>query len=156
MGGSDKYLAHPWALCYLSGTHFGQLCWRVTFWLGVSLHVLEFLVLFLFFTNCLMSSMYIRWLIFSCDLLSLYPAVHFQNMWLSGIMAIMNCNSESESLWQTPLWIFASAKLLPPAIIIIIINLSLFVSFSLQFLLVVSPKSEWQQVSMFPGLFRVL
>ena len=30
-----------------------------------------------FFANSLISSMYIRWLIFSCDLLSLYPAVHF-------------------------------------------------------------------------------
>ena len=26
---------------------------------------------------------------FSCDLLSLYPAVHFLSMWLSGIMAII-------------------------------------------------------------------
>ena len=34
--------------------------------------------------------MYIRWLIFSCDLQSLHPAVHFLSMWLSGIMAIMN------------------------------------------------------------------
>ena len=33
--------------------------------------------------------MYIRWLIFSCDLLSLYPAVDFLSMSLSGIMAIM-------------------------------------------------------------------
>ena len=37
--------------------------------------------------------MYIRWLIFSCDLLSLYPAVHFLTMWFSGIMAIINNNN---------------------------------------------------------------
>ena len=45
---------------------------------------------FSFFANSLVSSMYIRWLIFSCNLLSLYPAVHFLSMWLRGIIAIMN------------------------------------------------------------------
>ena len=34
--------------------------------------------------------MYIKWLIFSCDLLSLYPAVHFLRMWLSGIIVVMH------------------------------------------------------------------
>ena len=33
--------------------------------------------------------MYIRWLIFSPDLLSLYPAVHFLSRWFSSIMSIM-------------------------------------------------------------------
>ena len=42
----------------------------------------------MFLAKSLMSSMFIKWLIFSCDLLSLYPAVHFLRMWLSGIMAI--------------------------------------------------------------------
>ena len=60
--------------------------------------------------------MYIRWFIFSCDLLSLYPAVYFLSMWLSGIMAIMNSNSDSASPWKIPLWSFASAKLFPPAV----------------------------------------
>ena len=41
-----------------------------------------------FFANSLMSSMYIKWLIFSWDLLSLYPTAHFLSMWLSGTMAI--------------------------------------------------------------------
>ena len=45
-----------------------------------------------------MSSMYIKWLIFSKDLLSLYPAVHFLSMWLSDIMVIMNCNADSVPL----------------------------------------------------------
>ena len=58
--------------------------------------------------------MYIRWLIFSCDLLSLYPAVHFLSMWISGIMAIMNIRGDSASPWKIPLWIFVSAKLFPP------------------------------------------
>ena len=71
---------------------------------------------FSFFANSLMSSMYIRWLIFSCDLLSLYPAVHFLSMWLSGIMAIMNSKGDSVSPWKIPLWVFISAKLLPPAV----------------------------------------
>ena len=71
---------------------------------------------FSFFANSLMSSMYIRWLIFSCNLLSLYPAVHFLSMWLSGIMAIMNSKGDSTSPWKIPLWIFVSAKLLPPAV----------------------------------------
>ena len=57
-----------------------------------------------------------RWLIFSCKLLSLYPAVHFLSIWLSGIMVIMNSNGDSASSWNMPLWTFASAKLLPPAV----------------------------------------
>ena len=71
---------------------------------------------FSFFANSLTSSMYIRWLIFSCDLLRLYPAVHFLSIWLSGIMAIMNSKGDSASPWKIPLWIFVSAKLLPPAV----------------------------------------
>ena len=84
-------------------------------WLYI-LRVFEFPGLFSFFANSLMSSMYIKWLIFSCDLLSLYLAVHFPNMWLIGIMAIMNSNGDSASPWKIPLWIFVSAKLLPPAV----------------------------------------
>ena len=68
------------------------------------------------FANNLMPSMYIRWLIFSCDLLSLYPAVYFPRMWFSGIMAIMNSKGESAAPWKMPLWIFVSATLLPPAV----------------------------------------
>ena len=50
-----------------------------------------------------MSSMYIRWLIFSCDLLSLYPAVHFSGfVWLSGIIVIVNSNSDSAAPWNIP------------------------------------------------------
>ena len=44
--------------------------------------------------------MYIRWLIFSCDLLSLYPAVHFPRMWLSGIIEIIDSNDNCASLWN--------------------------------------------------------
>ena len=53
-----------------------------------------------------MSSMYIRWLIFLCDLLNLYPAVHFLSMWLRGIEAIMNSKGDSASPWKISLWIF--------------------------------------------------
>ena len=44
---------------------------------------------FSFLVNSLMSSMYIRWFIFSGDLVSLYPAMHFLSMWLSVIMPII-------------------------------------------------------------------
>ena len=80
---------------------------------------------FSFLTNSLMLSMYIRWLIFSCDLVSLYPPGHFLSMWLSGIIAITNSNVESTFSWNIPLWIFTSARLFPPAI-----------NFTLQFSLV--------------------
>ena len=33
--------------------------------------------------------MYIKWLTFSCDLPSLYPAVHLLSMWLSGIISTL-------------------------------------------------------------------
>ena len=60
--------------------------------------------------------MYIRGLIFSCDQLTLYPTVHFLSMWFSGIMAIMNNKNDRASPWKIPLWIFTSAKILPPAV----------------------------------------
>ena len=61
--------------------------------------------------------MCIKWLIFSGDLLSLYPAVHLLKMWLSGIMAITNSNSDSASPWNMPLWIFTSANLCRPVVV---------------------------------------
>ena len=63
--------------------------------------------------------MYIRWLIFSCDLLSLYPAAHFLSMWFSGIIII---------------------------IIIIIIILYFWQFFIQELADRFSLKSEWQQV----------
>ena len=63
-----------------------------------------------------MSSMYVRWFTFSCDLVSLYPAVHFLSMWLSGIIAIIDSNGDIASPWNIPLWIFASTKLFPPGV----------------------------------------
>ena len=69
-----------------------------------------------FLADTLMSSIYIKWIIFSCDLLNLYPAVHFLRIWLSGMMAITKSNGESASPWNMPLWIFTSAKLCPPAV----------------------------------------
>ena len=83
------------------------------------------------FANSLMPSMYIRWLRFSCYLLSLYPTVHFLSMWLCGIMAIINSNGDSASPWNIPLWIFASAKLLPPAVKS---TLPIFMAFSIKFM----------------------
>ena len=86
---------------------------------------------FSYFANSLMLSMYIKWLTFSCDLLSLYRAVHFLSMWLSGIMAIKNIKGDRASLWKIPLWIFALANLLPPAVYSI---LQVFIFFSMKFM----------------------
>ena len=63
--------------------------------------------------NSLMSSMYIRWLIFSCDLLNLYLPVYFLCIWLRGIITITNSNGDSASHWNLPLWIFNSANIFP-------------------------------------------
>ena len=71
---------------------------------------------FSFLANCLMLSMYIKWLIFFCDLVSLYTPVHFLGMWLSGIIVITNSNGDSESPWKIPLGIFTSVKLFPLAV----------------------------------------
>ena len=71
---------------------------------------------FLFFGKSLMSPMYIKRLIYSCYLLSLYPAEHFLKMWLSHIMAITNINGDTASPWNTFLWIFTSVNLFLPAI----------------------------------------
>ena len=75
--------------------------------------------------------MYISWLTFSYDLLSLQPAVHFLSMCLSGIMAIMNRNADSASPLNIPLWIFASAKLFPFAVNS---TLQVFMGFSIKFM----------------------
>ena len=53
--------------------------------------------------------------IFSCYLISLYPAVQFLSMWLSGIIGSINSNGDCESPGNIPLCIFVSAKLLPLA-----------------------------------------
>ena len=71
---------------------------------------------FLFFAKNLMSFIYIWWLIFSCNLLSLYTAVHFLSIWLSVIMAIKNSKDDSAYPRKISLCIFVSGKLLPPAV----------------------------------------
>ena len=82
-------------------------------WLYILTTCIKISSSFSFFENSLMSCMYIKWLIFSWDRLSLCPAVHFLSIWFSGIMAIMNCNGDSASTWKVTIWMFASAKLLP-------------------------------------------
>ena len=71
---------------------------------------------FSFLANSLMLSLYIRWLILSCDLWSLYPSVHFLSMWLSDIIDISNSNVDCASPWMIPLWSFTSVKLFPRAV----------------------------------------
>ena len=67
-------------------------------------------------TKSLMSSLHIRWLIFSCDLWSLYPPMRFLNMWFSSIIAITNRTGDRSSPRKISHWIFSSAKLFPPAV----------------------------------------
>ena len=84
-------------------------------WLNIFTSCIKVSHSFWFLVNSLMSSMHFRWFIFSCDLLSLYPPVHFLSMWLSSIIANTNSNGDSASHWNIPLWIFASAKFFPSA-----------------------------------------
>ena len=75
------------------------------FWVYILSFCIKVFSSFSFLANTLMSSMYIRWLIFSSDLLCFYP-----RMWLSGIIAIINSNGDSTSSMNIPHWIIASAK----------------------------------------------
>ena len=59
-------------------------------------------IIFLFFANSLISSMYIRWLIISCDFCIL--------------LCISRVCDDFSSPWNISLWIFASAKFSPLAI----------------------------------------
>ena len=74
-------------------------------WLHILTICIRVSIFFSIFANILMSLMYIRWFIFSCNLLSLYPAVHFLSMCLRSIMVIMNFKGDSASPWKIPLWI---------------------------------------------------
>ena len=69
----------------------------------LSLSILVFQILFHFFANNLMSSLYSRRLLSFCYSVSLYPFVHFLSMWLSGIIAITNSNNDSTSPRKIPL-----------------------------------------------------
>ena len=71
---------------------------------------------FSFFGNSLMSSVYIKWLIFSNDFVNLEPPLHFLSMWSSGTTVISGKNRESASPRKIHPWIFISTKLFPPAI----------------------------------------
>ena len=98
---------------------------------------------FLFFAFNVMSFMYIRWLIFSCDLQSLYPAVHFLSMWLSGIITIINSNGDSVSPWNVFFWFPFQLSFS----LLLSIPLSRF-SWLLTLADGLSQKSEWLQVSL--------
>ena len=60
--------------------------------------------------------MYIKRLIFSCELENLLPPILFLSMCLSDIIAFTNSNGENESPWMIHHWIFNSVKLFPPVI----------------------------------------
>ena len=82
-------------------------------WLHILIVCIRVSNYFSFFANILMSSIYLRGLIFSCDLLNVQPPAHFLSMWLSGIIAVTNSNSESTS--YRCLWAFTSVKNFPSA-----------------------------------------
>ena len=84
-----------------------------------------------FLANSLMSFLYSWSLVFSFDLVSLYPAIHFLSMWLSGIIAIINNNGESAFPWKAPFWIFPSFRLFLPAVDS---TLQFFMVFSVNFM----------------------
>ena len=134
--GRQLYLLIPSVLCRLplfitSMAHFSLLNPIPISWLYILTACMRVSSSFSFFANSLMSSMYIRWLIFSCDLRSLYPAVHFLSMWLRDIMAIMNSKGDSASALKIPLRIFVSAKLFPLAVSS---TLQVFMVFSVKFM----------------------
>ena len=112
LGSSIPSIRYRLPLFITSMVHFSMPNSIPMSWLYILIACIRVSSSFSFFANSLMSS---RWLIFSHDLLSLYPAAHFLSRWLSGIMAIMNSNGESASPWNILLWIFASAKIPSPA-----------------------------------------
>ena len=116
-------------LFLISVAHFSMPNSIPMSWLNILTASIRVSNSFSFLANSLIS-MYIRWVIFSCYLLSLYPLVHFRSMWLSGVSAVTNNNGDSASPWNITLWIFA--KLFPPAV-----NFTLQVSidFSIKFIL---------------------
>ena len=82
------------------------ICFYPVSWLYILTACIRVSNSFSFLANSLMSSMCIRWLIISCDFLSLYPALHFLSMYLIGILAMINSNFDSASSWYMLLWIF--------------------------------------------------
>ena len=103
-------------LLVTSMAHFSMPKSITIFWLYIFTACFLFFYSFLFFANSLMLSQDIRWMIFSCDLLSLYTVEHFLSMMLSGILPIMNSNNDSTSPWNISFWMFASAKPFRPAV----------------------------------------
>ena len=98
----------PFVMCcfllfIISMPHFSIPNFIPMFWLNILTACFRASSSFSFFEKSLISSMYIRWLIFSCDSVSFYLAMHFPSMWLSVIIAITNSNGDSSSPWKIPL-----------------------------------------------------
>ena len=102
----------PFPLLITNIVHFSLLNYIPISWLYILTVCIRSSISFSFSLN----SLYIRGLIFSWNLLSLFPPVHFLRMWLIGIITIINDNGDSESPWNMPLWIFTSVKFFPPAV----------------------------------------
>ena len=110
------YFFRYFPLLIISMAHFSMSNSIPMSWLFILIACIRVSNSFSFLANDLMLSMSIRWSIFSCDLVSLYPPVHFLRMWLSGIITIRIISGDSPSRWKIPFWIFISTKLFPAAV----------------------------------------
>ena len=106
----------PSVMCYFQLQFFSMPNSIPISWQYLPTACIEVFSSFSFLASILMSSMYIRWLIFNCDLVSLYLPVHFLSMWFSGIITIPNSNGDSAYSLKIPLWILTSVRLLPQAV----------------------------------------
>ena len=102
-------------------SRFSLLAWRIFLfwipmsWLDIPTARIRVSSSFSFLANSFILSMNIRWLIFSSDLVSFYPLVHFLIMWISGIIAIPNYNGVDAFPRKISLWSCTTAKLFSPA-----------------------------------------
>ena len=103
-------------LFIISMVHFSMLNSISMSWLYILIVCIRVSNSFSFLANSFMQSLYIRWLIFSCDLVSWYLSVHFLSMWLIGIIAVISIKGDSESPLKIPLRIFTSVKLFLAAV----------------------------------------
>ena len=88
-GNSIAYIMCRFLLLIVSMTHFSIPNSIPISRLNILTICIRFSNCISFLVNSLMSSLYIRWLIFSCDLVSLYPPVHWVASLLSQILMVI-------------------------------------------------------------------
>ena len=87
VGSSISSVICHFPLFIMCTAYFSLANSTLMFWLYIVTACVRFWNCFSFLAHSLMSSMYIRWLIFSCNLIRLYPSVHFQNMWVTSSLS---------------------------------------------------------------------